>query len=228
MKTELDAPTDTLIKHDLAERLRAAIVGGALLPGERIVEGTWARKFGVAQASIREAINLLIAEGFVTKASGRSARAVHFTEQDVLHIYDLRGALEGLAARLTVENKRGSGPLRQALDTMRAAAQTGDSEALLAGDLEFHLQLCRGCGNPYVHEHAKRLLLPLFSFVRMRVTASGQSTEAWERDLAVHQRIIDLIDEGEAELAEQYVKRAMARFGAAAYDNWEKRPQHVR
>jgi hypothetical protein len=29
--------------------------------------------------------------------------------------------------------------------------------------------------------------------------------------------------EGEGEVAEQYVKRAMARFGKAAYDNWERR-----
>jgi DNA-binding GntR family transcriptional regulator len=62
-------PTDGLVKNNLAERLRAEIISGSLPPGPRIVEGKWAPRFGVAQGSIREAINLLAQDGFVTKAS---------------------------------------------------------------------------------------------------------------------------------------------------------------
>src|SRR5260370_32687753 len=86
-----------LVKHTLAERLRAEIVSGTLKPGSRIVEGTWGRKFGVAQGSIREAINILAQDGFVAKASGRTARVVSLSEDDVLRLYELRGALEVLA-----------------------------------------------------------------------------------------------------------------------------------
>jgi DNA-binding GntR family transcriptional regulator len=57
----------------------------------------------------------------------------------------------------------------------------------------------------------------------MRVTTSGQQTTVWGKDLEAHQRIVDLLREGEGEVAEHYVKRAMARFGKAAYDNWERR-----
>jgi hypothetical protein len=39
--------------------------------------------------------------------------------------------------------------------------------------------------------------MPLFAFVRIRVIASGQGTSPWDRDLEVHQRIHDLIREGE-------------------------------
>jgi DNA-binding FadR family transcriptional regulator len=53
--------------------------------------------------------------------------------------------------------------------------------------------------------------------------ATAQGTSAWGRDLEAHQRIVDLIREGEGEIAEQYVRRAMNRFAATAYDNWEKR-----
>lgn len=55
--------------------------------------GTWGRRLGVAQGSIREPINLLAQEGFITKVSGRSARVVSLNEQDVLQLYELRGAL---------------------------------------------------------------------------------------------------------------------------------------
>src|SRR5580698_11276162 len=92
--------TPELIKNHLSNQLRVEILNSSLKPGERIVEGKWAAKFGVAQASIREAINILAQEGFVTKAPNRSARVIHLSEIDVSHIYYLRGAIEGLAARL--------------------------------------------------------------------------------------------------------------------------------
>ena len=89
-----------LVKNNLAEELRKAILSGSLKPGMRIVEGKWAAKFGVAQGSIREAINILAKAGFAIKAPGRSARVIHLSEGDVAHIYQLRGAIEGLAARI--------------------------------------------------------------------------------------------------------------------------------
>lgn len=220
--------TLTLVKNQLSDQLRAEILSGVLKPGERIVEGKWAAKFGVAQASIREAINILSQEGFVAKAPGRSARVVHLTEMDVAHIYQLRGAIEGLAARLAVESPQDLSALQNAMNSMRESAMSGDREGLIDADLYFHLALCELSGNPYLLEHARRLLVPLFAFVRMRISASGQSTSAWEKDLEAHQRIIDLMHEGEGEVAEQYMKRAMQRFAKTAYDYWEKRKEYAR
>ncbi len=223
MPTPSSSSTNGLLKTDLAERLRREIVRGSLAPGERIVEGKWAAKFGVAQGSIREAINILTQDGFITKASGRSARVIHLSEGDVAHLYDLRGAIEGLAARLAATAQSDFGSLQATVHAMRKAAKSGDRELLLDCDLQFHLELCRLSQNPYVIEQARRILLPFFAFVRMRVTTSGQETTVWDKDLEAHQRIVDLLRDGDGEVAEQYVKRAMARFGKTAYDHWEKR-----
>ena len=215
-----------LIKNHLSDQLRTEILNGSLKPGERIVEGKWATRFGVAQASIREAINILAQEGFVTKAPRRSARVIHLSETDVGHIYRLRSAIEGLAARLAAQSPQDLNGLQATMDAMRESARTGDREGLIDRDLHYHLALCELSKNPYLIEHARRILVPLFAFVRMRVSASGQSTSAWEKDLEAHQKIIDLIREGEGDIAEQYVKRAMARFAKTAYDYWEKREEH--
>ena len=223
MSTSPTHTTERLLKQNLADLLRTEIMNGALRPGGRIVEGTWAAKFGVAQASIREAINILAQEGFVTKQSGRSARVVHLSHQDVIQLYQLRGALEGLAASLAASTQPDLSPLQFAVDGMREAATAGHREALLDCDLRFHLHLCEVAGNPFVLDHARRVLLPFFAFVRMRVAAIDQETTVWSKDLEAHQRIIDLIREGEGEIAEQYVKKAMERFAKTAYDNWEKR-----
>jgi DNA-binding GntR family transcriptional regulator len=214
---------ERLVKHDLADRLRTEIMKGNLRPGERIVEGKWGLRFGVAQGSIREAINILALEGFVTKRSGRSARVVHFSEQDVVQIYQVRGAVEGLAARLAALAGADLSMLQAAVDGMREASAAGHRDALLDCDLQFHLHMCEASGNPFLIEQARRILLPFFAFVRMRVTVSQQETAVWSKDLEAHQRIIDLIREGEGEIAEQYVKRAMERFARTAYDNWERR-----
>src|SRR6202048_5600428 len=146
------------VKHDLADRLRTEIMNGSLPRGVRIVEGKWAQKFGVAQGSIREAINILALEGFVNKESGRSARVVHLTERDVAQLYELRGALEGLAARLAVEARPDLSKLQSAVDGVRRAANEGSCKALLQCDLRFHLELCELSGNPYVVDHSRRLL----------------------------------------------------------------------
>src|SRR5258708_9102347 len=142
-------PSGMLVKDSVADRLRAEIGSGGLRPGVRIVEGHWARKFGVAQASIREAINLLAQEGFVTKASGRSARVVNLTEQDVLQIYEVRGVLEGLAARLLAQRTHDVEPLELTLEMMRRASKNKRAADLIDADLKFHLELCRLSNNSY-------------------------------------------------------------------------------
>jgi DNA-binding GntR family transcriptional regulator len=218
--------TDGLVKHDLAERLRSEIINGSLPPGVRIIERKWALKFGVAQGSIREAIHILAQDGFVTKESGRSARVIHLSEEDVAKLYELRGAIEGLAARLAAAAQPDLTALQATVDAMRQSAIAGSFDGLLDSDLRFHLELCKISGNTYLLEHARRILLPFFAFVRMRVAASGQETSTWDKDLEAHQRIILLLREGEGEVAELYVKKAMARFSKTAYDNWEKRVSH--
>src|ERR1700730_4823195 len=215
------------VKHDLADRLRIEIMNGSLPRGVRIIEGKRARKFGVAQGSIREDINILAVEGFWNKESRRRPRVVPMTEKDVAQLYELRGALEGLAARLAVQTRPDLSTLQSAVDGMRRASNEGNCEALLQCDLQFHLALCELSGNPYIMEQSRRLLVPFFAFVRMRVAASGQTTSPWDKDLEAHQRIIDLVRETEGEVAEQYVKKAMARFAKTAYDHWENRTSHA-
>lgn len=212
------------MKHTVANCLRKEIASGGLRPGTRIVEGTWARKFGVAQGSIREAINLLAQDGFVTKAAGRSARVVNLSEENVGKLFELRATLEGLAARLIALRAGDVGPVEDALARMRQALKNERPEDMLDADLKFHLELCQLSGNDYLLEHARKILLPLFAFARIRVLSSGQDASVWSKDIEAHQRIVDLIKEGQPEIAEQYVRHAISRFGQSAYNTWEKKP----
>lgn len=210
-----------LLKEQVADRLRSEIIGGRLAPRQRVVEGKWARDFGVAQASVREAINILIGEGFLTKDSGRSARVTNYSEHDVASMYQVRSVLEGLAARLVTQRKVSVDAVEMELAGMESAIERGDMRVLLRHDLDYHLKLSELSGNPFLHESAKRLLVPLFAFVLLRVVKSGQGPDAWAADLPRHRRILDLIREGDSEIAEQYVRRSYKQFVSSAYAVWE-------
>jgi DNA-binding FadR family transcriptional regulator len=100
------------------------------------------------------------------------------------------------------------------------ASQAHNSKTLTDCDLRFHLELCRLSGNGHLLNYAQKLLRPFFAFVRMRVSVSGQGTSAWGQDVEAHQRIVDLIREGEPELTEHYIKKSMTRFASTARRNW--------
>jgi DNA-binding GntR family transcriptional regulator len=214
-----------LLKHTVAQRLRTEIVKGILRPGEKIVEGGWARTLGVSQASIREAINILAKDGFVNKALGHSARVVDLSAEDVRQIYEMRGALEGLAARLVAEKGCDTSGIEQVLKTMQRSAEKDDVAALLDANVAFHLGLCRLSENSYLIEEAYKLLTPFFAFVRIRAIASGQSASLWAKDFSAYRRVVELIKEGEGEIVEQYMKRVMVRIAATAYGSWGKKPR---
>jgi DNA-binding GntR family transcriptional regulator len=220
MPTPSSLSTDGLVKKTLAERLLAEIVNGTLRPGTRIVEIKWAQHFGVAQGTIREAINLLERNGFVTKEGGRSARVINLTERDVVQLYQMRGAVEGLAASLAAQTQPNFSDLQSIVDGMRRAAKAKSAPNMLDWDLKFHLELCSLSGNKHLLDYAQRMLTPFFAFVRLRMISGGRGTSVWDKDLESHQRIVDLLREGDGEMAEQYVRKAMIRFAKTAYDNW--------
>jgi DNA-binding GntR family transcriptional regulator len=227
MPTPSSLATPDLVKKTLAERLLAEIMNGSLAPGARITEGRWAQHFGVAQGTIREAINILERHGFVAKESGRSARVINLTEKDVVQLYQMRSAVEGLAANLASQAQPDFSNLQSIVDGMRRAANAKSAANMLDWDLKFHLELCSLSGNKYLVDYAQRMLTPFFAFVRLRMITGGRGTSVWDKDLESHQRIVDLLREGDGEMAEQYVRKAMVRFAKTAYDNWvahEQRP----
>ena len=228
----LPSQSGVLVKEQLAARLKGQIMGGRLAPAQRVIEGRWAREFGVAQASVREAINLLVAEGFLVKDAGRSACVVSYTAQDVQRIYEVREALEGQAARLAALRRADLSAVDAALRSMIFAVEHSDIQALIHGDLDFHLALANASDNPMLADMIRRLLVPLFAFVFLRVVETGQAPESWTADLARHQRIIDLVREEDPEVACHYVQHCIRLFAESAERAWAhqspaKRPRRT-
>ncbi len=217
-------PKAILVKEALAATLREKIVAGVIEPGQPIVEGKWATQLGVAQGSVREALNMLASEGFVQKVPGRRARVTKLTREDVLQIYQVRGSLEGLAARLVVEREADLTGIESAYEDMRRAIASDNVQDLVDADLRFHLRLCEQSGNHFLLEHARRLLVPLFAFVLIRVYANQRGSQPWLGTFELHAQILEILRLKDPLVAEQFVMRATTRFAVVGYDFWEATP----
>ncbi len=86
-----------------AERLRAAILGGDMAPGQRLVEEELAGMLAVTRASLRAALFDLTAEGLVERIPNRGARVRVITLDEAVAITECRMALEGLCAAKAAE-----------------------------------------------------------------------------------------------------------------------------
>ncbi len=200
------------IKDNLAAFFRDEIIGGRLSPGEKIVEVQWAKKLGISQTSVREALNILTAEGFVQKGSGRTAQVTQLTDEDVIHSYELRAVLEGYAARIVAAIKSDLAPLEQALEDMRSAVQCNNMRAFYERDLHFHVLMAEMTGNKMLVQAVKRIIQPLFAFVVIRVQGARHSQEHWMRSLDQHKRIIDALKTCDPVFAERLVVNSVDAF----------------
>jgi GntR family transcriptional regulator, trigonelline degradation regulator len=203
--------SQALLKQSLAAQLRDEIVQGRIAPGQKIIERKWARHFG-GQLSIREALNILATEGFVTKRHGRSARVVSLTETDIIHIYEIRGALEGLAARIIAERKLPLQDIESAMSAIPVAIASNDPLKAIDSVQRFHLCILEKTENPLLLDTGKRLIVPLLAFTRMCVQAKNLDASPWVPEVSNHQRILDALRMGDPHLANRPSFTSRASF----------------
>jgi DNA-binding GntR family transcriptional regulator len=204
--------TTSLIKDTVAAHLRDEIIAGHLAPGDPLIEGKWASKLNVAQASIRAALNILESQGFVERRNGRSAHVTHMKPADIPHSFQVRTILEALVARLVAQRQPDLSELDQVIADMRSAVACNNLQAFYERDLRFHLTLCSHSGNPVLEQMLQRLLLPLFAFVIMRTHDTMGGPERWLNSIAKHEQILRAIRSGDPDLAAAEVSRVVNYF----------------
>jgi len=91
------------LREMVFESLREAIILGRLRPGERLMEIQLAEEMGVSRTPVREAIRKLELEGFVVMVPRKGAYVAGVSIKDIADVFEVRAALEGLAAGLAAE-----------------------------------------------------------------------------------------------------------------------------
>ena len=128
----------------IAHALREEILAGRLAGGERLVEEAIAKQFGVSRVPVREALNRLQSEGFVTIVRYKGAAVSETLVQDSHELLQIRRGLEILAAQLAAEHR--GGDVAHELTAIAEDRDTGDDGP------PFHELVATASGNRQLRE----------------------------------------------------------------------------
>jgi len=150
--------------------LRSLVLSGAYKGGQRLSEVALATQLGISRTPLRQAMDRLVAEGLLDRIETGGCRVASFSKDDISDAIELRGVIEGTAARLAAE--RGVDPvlLVQAnavldcIDDALGAAGGLDFDRYVVENARFHALIARFPNSPVVEREIERIsLLPLAS-----------------------------------------------------------------
>lgn len=198
-------------------RLREMILAGELPGGARIAELVLVEKLGVSRTPIRAALMRLEQEGLLQALPNGGYAVRTFSELDAADAIELRGTVEGLAARLAAERGAPAGALAQARDCLAAidevlARPALDDEAFsryVRHNERFHALLSDMAGSAVLARELERVVsLP---FASPSAFAVVQANSPRARDMLVvaqdqHRQVLEAIERREGSRAEALMR----------------------
>lgn len=195
------------IADRIFDRLRQAIVEGEIPPGSKISEPVLAARYGISRGPLREAMRRLESTNLVDRKPNVGARVITLSSHQLLEIYVIREALEGMAARLAAQQMSDAAiaDLQHLLAQHRAEiAQNGQTYFQQEGDLDFHFRIVQGSGNRRLIDI---LCNDLYHLARMYRCQFGMKSNRVRDAIKEHELIADAIAEHDGELAEWLMRR---------------------
>ncbi len=187
-------------------QLRVDIVEGAIPAGSKLSETELSTKYQVSRAVIREAINRLESCHLVERKANVGARIVSLTPEGLIQLYQVREALEGMAARLAAKNMSDEeiADLTALLDNHFQTVKGGESYYQEAGDLDFHYRIILGSKNQHLIEVLVNGIYHLIRMYRVQFGMAGpRVTTAFDE----HKHVVQAIANRDEELAEMLMRR---------------------
>jgi GntR family transcriptional regulator of vanillate catabolism len=199
-------------------RLREMILRGELSGGQRVAEIPVSEQLGVSRTPVREALMVLAQEGLLEVAGKRGYRVVEFGAKEIEDAVDLRGILEGTAARLVAE----AGPATDLLEILDECLAVGakivgkrgygvdDDIRWAEMNGRFHRAIVQACGNRALQGAlALNDKLP-FASAQAVLGGKGRSKEVAER----HREVMRLAQSDHQQIVSALRKRQGARVDA--------------
>lgn len=201
--------------------LRDAISDGSLPPGERLTQEDIAQRLAVSRQPVLQALRLLKKDGFVQDAPGRGVQVTLLDPEWIANIYQVRGALDALAARLAAQRHFEIDP--GLIAAGRRAEQLSDVQAMIEADLAFHQAIYRGAQNPLIEPSAHQHWHHLRRVMGAVLQSSRQRESLWDEHAAIAQAIAagdaarasELIEAHALEASRQLTARLRAQLAHA-------------
>ncbi len=169
-----------------------AISDGSLAPGERITQEDIAERLAVSRQPVLQALRLLKKDGFVLDAPGRGVQVAPLDAQWTAKVYQVRGALDALAARLAAEHRWRLDP--RLIEQGRKAARGRDIQAMIDADMAFHNAIYAASHNPLIEQSAHLHWRHLRRVMGAVLQSSRQREHVWDE----HESIAQAIAAGDA------------------------------
>lgn len=198
-------------------RLRELILSGELPGGSRIAELAIVEKLGVSRTPIRTALMRLEQEGLLDALPNGGYAVRTFSERDVADAIELRGTLEGLAARLAAERGAPAVVLSEArqclagIDAVLAQPALDDPafSRYVALNQRFHALLAEMAGSAVLGRELDRVVSLPFASPSGFVVVQANSARA--RDMLVvaqdqHRQVLEAIEQREGARAEAIMR----------------------
>ncbi|HUA44994.1 MAG TPA: GntR family transcriptional regulator [Solirubrobacteraceae bacterium] len=192
-------------------RLRELILRGEFAPGERMSELRLVQRLEVSRTPLRLALAALEHEGLLRGLESRGYVVREFTESDISDAIELRGVLEGTAARLAAE--RGASPadiaeLRAICDTIADAVHRADYESFeqfVDMNERFHAGILRMAASPMLQRALDGIIKLPFAGPSAFVMAQAVLPESREILILAHRHhlgLLEAIERGQGARAE--------------------------
>ncbi len=214
-----------LLDRQAADSIRREILAGRMAPGWRLVETQLAEQLEVSRGTVRAALAQLAHEGLVRQVAFTKWEVSPISVVDAWELYTLRGALEGLAARLAAG--RGSTAERRHLaatnEMLAQAVREGRFADATDADFALHRDIVAMAGHGRLASQHRILLQQ----VRVCMMHSGFLPNDFRDLIADHSALVSAVVEGDADRAEDLARHhnaAEIRFLAAAMAAAERQP----
>ena len=205
-------------KPDLVAQTRAAIRGaiiaGELPPCSPLAQEDLAAKFGVSRQPISHALVMLKQEGLVVDRGRKGQMVAPIDPGKLLALYQVRGALDRLAARLAATNAhKSSSGLLEIVDRGTDALNKRSVEALVSADIAFHSALYELSGNNEITTTAENFWPHIARSMRVVLEDKDQWPRIWDE----HRAIAQAIEDGNIEKAGDLATGHAENSGEATY-----------
>jgi DNA-binding GntR family transcriptional regulator len=215
---EPHADTAMSKKELIIRQLRAEIVSGQIPPGMKLSEARLAERFGVSRMPVRDALKELESAGFVTIEQRRGTFVRGMSRSEILDLYEVREAIEGMAARLCAHRGNNDllAKLDEAIETMSRQVKVLDMDGYSRTDARFHELILSGASNERLSDHYRLL----FQHLHRGLLSSIVTRRAgrMERSLAEHAEIMRALHAHDPRGAEDAMRNHVQRGRLELHD----------
>jgi DNA-binding GntR family transcriptional regulator len=200
------------IPDQVAQTLRKLILSGKFTSGERLVETRFAKQLGIGQPAVREALRTLVGEGFVVHQPNRGYCVTQLSLTQVDQIFRLRAEWEPLALEMAIENRSewSAKEIESIFAQLERAGHEASVENYYRYDLDFHRELWRFAGNPYLARALFQIVAPYFAFCMIRHLR--QLKLDLPSNVAAHEQIMRALLSGDKERAKRVTRETIESF----------------